>query len=254
MNGNYLEEWYKDFNTGLNEKINYTELIQGYTKVLEYSDLPDWGRPGLYSDLALLYLESGNVEKGLQVLEKAILLGFNDFFILQGAEAYKQLFEREEFQVLYSKMRISQADALELLWIYTEIQRINHDTNMMIIENMNRPDGDFTQIPQVQIPDRTPQSPTIFSARLKLQMWQRFQKEMVLDSDIQRIGHNTSLKLIKNMGDSTYSDDDYMKEIISRQHIQRQFEARITAVRQREFILPPDASTVPEPCPDLGSI
>jgi hypothetical protein len=252
MNGDYLEEWYKLFITPRNEKTIYAELIQGYLRILQDYELPDWGYLGLYSDLALLYLESGDVENGLQNLEKAILLGFNDFFVLQGADSYKQLFEREEFQVLYSKTSISQADAMELLWIYTEIQRINHDANMMIIENMNRPDDDFTRIPQVQIPNRIPQSNTIFSARLKLQMWQRSQKEMVLQSDIKRIDHNTRMKIINNIGGSIAND--YMREMTSRQHIQNQFEARITDVRQREFILPPDVLTVPEPCPELGSI
>ena len=254
--GDISADYYRYFKLVIENKAGLPQLIEQCETMLRTENLPPWMYLGLHSDLSSWHARSKQYEKAISYFEKAVEFGYCDFIALHHTPAYRPLFKNEKFQAIYRKMRISPADMRELYWIYSELQFIFHDTSMIITENMNRPDSDYTQVPQAAISTRVPQSPTILSGRQVVWMAQRYQREMVMASDISRINHNMNRNIIDNMnsGSSNHQSNKMYQIQQSIRMARERAIRRQNAALSRRFLLPEGISFQPEPCPPLGSI
>lgn len=224
------------------------------------SAAPRWVKVLAFSDLAVLDLGRQEVDQGLANFEQAVKLGFNDIFTIRQLTQFQTVFALPRFQEIYGRMKISPADLNELTWLHGEMQAISADTGAMIRDNMGRVDSEFTEVAQVALPTRKPQSPTVEGIRMVLLMLQRYQKEMVAQSDQSRINHQLQMNIIGNMPSGSYGNQDAaLKQAQKTQAIQeslrqaqRQAEQRRQALDRRQFQEPAGLSTRPEPVPPLN--
>lgn len=255
---NYMEQLVQA--SSLASSGDYTQAFSIFQKVLQQSP-PQWVQNCAYSEMSIAYIRQNKVNDCLNALENAVANGFNNFILIHEVPEFRPLFTNPRFQEIYGKMRISEADMKEFYWIYSEIQSVNHETTMLITENMGRPDDQYTAIYPSQIPNRIPQSSTVLALRELLQVVQNNQKANVLQSDMSRISHNMNMNIINNMGGSEDANTRYWKEqekqnkiLNSIQQANQRAQQRQNAVQQRRFVLPANTSTVLQPCPKLGSI
>lgn len=247
-------------NGQLIQNQQYQQALDSYQQILRDPALPQWLRHEVYAGLACACFGAGQPETGLAAFSKAVTAGFNNFIAVHQLAVLKPLFNNPKFREAYASMRISEADQRELYWLYSEIQSVSHDTRMMITENTNRPDDDWTTVPQSAIPARQPQSPTILVMREMLRTVQAMQRNMVRQSDQSRMNHNMQMGVIANYPSGgrpsgSYPGVDPQEKVReSRRQAGLRAQARQLEVAKRQFLLPPGVSTSLQPCPALGSI
>jgi hypothetical protein len=115
-----------------------------------------------------------------------------------------------------------------LFWLKSEMSNLEHDIKMMITENINRLDSDFTETPQSQIPSRQTSSPSVLYARKNVMLMQQIQKTYVKQSDEERIQHNATMGVIN-------SAPDQQAILISKQQAAERADARRKAISQRTY-------------------
>ncbi|MEK7484690.1 MAG: tetratricopeptide repeat protein [Planctomycetota bacterium] len=219
---NYVDYLIQGSQLGSEKK--YDQAISVYQQILQ-SNPPAWAQVGAYYGLFFAYTMKNQTDLALNALEKGIQAGMNDFVAIHDEPAYRVFFQNPRFIQLYNQMRISQADTMELYWIYSEFQAINHETIMLITANMNRKDSDYTEVFQVDIPTRTPQCSTLLLGREYVRYLQNVQKNQVLQSDISRLNHLMQMNIINNMP-SGGTDDPNMAYRKEQQRLQDIEDAR----------------------------
>jgi tetratricopeptide (TPR) repeat protein len=241
-------------------KGSFREAEQVFNQILQKNP-PEWVKNAVFIEKMFMYLQQNKTDEALNAFSQGISYGFNDYLFLHEKPEFRVLFQNKRFQQLYQSMRISPADHAELLWLKAEFQQVNHETTMMITENMGRPDEDYTSVPLAAIPTRVPQSSTILVQRELLNYVQLQQKNTVLQSDISRKMHNTNMNIIGNIPSGTDSTQDYWAQQEKLRKIQesslqanQRAERRRQAIVERRFILAGGTSTIPQACPPLGSI
>jgi hypothetical protein len=188
----------------------------------------------------------GNPAQAIADLQRSAQLGLDDCFFLRG-ETFKALQGQPGMQALVAQVKQSPADFKESVWQLSEVMAINHDTSMMITENMNRKDHDWTQVPQAALPTRPTRSPTLLTGRQFLAALQKYQRSMVMHSDQSRMSHLNSVMVLNNMGSGNNGPSNFDVQQ-SRNRAQQAFLSRQAAVNQRGFNLPPGTSTTPVTC------
>jgi hypothetical protein len=176
----------------------------------------------------------------LTSLDQAIKSGFDDCVAIQ-QDSFADLKSSSDLEDRLALMKISEANYLELLWLKSEMNNLEHDIKMMITENINRLDSDFTEIVQSKIQARETSSPAVLYARENVRLMQQIQNTYVKQSDEERIQHNASMQVIGGGADQ-------QSILISKQKAAERAEARRKAVSQRAFHLKPEASDQLKTC------
>lgn len=249
--------------SNLSSEKKHEEAIAELGKLLAVQGTPRWFVSSCHFTLAAEQLRLGRTDAALDSLEKSIETGFDNYVNLHEVDANRPLFTNERFQKLYARMKISAADVRELFWLKAEIQQTFHETNMMITENIGRQDRDQTGIPQITPPDRPTTSVAVETYRVQLRWAQRFQVNMVRQSDQSRVQHLINQAITRSMPSGGPDDAarrrqmelrQQEEELRSRLAAQQRYQARYRAAVARQFRLPEGTGTTPEPCPPLGSL
>ena len=221
------------------EEKKYAEAIRGYEKFLGSS--PAAMRGAIQFEIASLHAANGNKGVALAKMEEAIRAGFDDCLAVEKYDELKLLKADPQFKTLHAKIRISEADLKELYWLKAEIEHVNHDTKMMITENMNRADTNITAIPQSQIPVRPTSSTGVLFNRQLLRMMHHVQRYYVMESDKARMEHVGTMGVISG---GTSAE----KMLESSRLANHAAEERQRAIHQRKFSLPPSVGSSPRSC------
>lgn len=202
----------------------------------------------------------GNVAGGVEHFRAAVEIGWNDCVAAVTEPGLAALAVSPEYRQVYGRIVVSPADLEELRWIHAERSNIDHDTSMMITENVGRKDGSPTEVPQVLLPTRTPEGLGVPAARALLRLRQRGQLHAVLVSDTLRGSHLSSMAVIGNMGSSPFGGSGFggsgfgfgspaMEAASSQALANSRAATRREAVRARAFCPTIGLSTVPAPAP-----
>lgn len=221
------------------EEKNYPEAIAGYEKFLAQAPKPLHG--AVEFEIATLHAASGDKDRALAMMERAIASGFDDCLAVQQYEELKSIRSDPRFTALHSRVRVSEADLKELAWLKMEIENVNHDIKMMITENTNRLDTGITTIPQSTIPVRETASAGVLFNRETLKMMHLVQRKYVFESDKARMEHVGSMTVIS--GGASYEQVAESSRLA-----ERAAEERKRAINARKFSLPPGAGSTPRPC------
>jgi tetratricopeptide (TPR) repeat protein len=179
----------------LTSNKDYDGAIKGYQALADETSTPQWLKASAYFEIASIKLQQGKKEEGLASIDKAVELGFDDCIAIQ-QDAFAELKGSKEIASRLDRMKISEADYHELFWLKSEMQNLEHDIKMMITENINRADSDFTETPQSQIPSRETKSASVLYARANVKLMQEIQKKYVKQSDEERIQHNATMGIV----------------------------------------------------------
>jgi hypothetical protein len=203
--------------------------------------------------LAGALLRAGEHEAGISAFEQAITLGWDDpHFVC--AWLPREFHTHPRVQAAFAKLHIASVDWNELLWHHMESQAIEHDSSMIITENINRRDDGWTQVPQNAIPTRPTRSCAVLLGRIQLALAQQSQKAIVLESDSTRRNHLLQMQIIRNMpGDESPSANDViLEQQRSRLVAELARQARSAAVAQRAYQAQGDSSR--QAIPPLASL
>jgi hypothetical protein len=223
-------------------KKEYTSAIEGYQKLANSPSSPGWLKAGAYFEISSAKLQQGKPEEAFSSLDQAMKNGFDDCFAIQ-QDIFADLRSSPEIQRRLASMKISEADYAELFWLKTEMNNMEHDIKMMITENINRLDDDYTEIPQSEIPTRETKSSAVLYARENVRLMQEIQKSYIKQSDEERIQHNATMRVINDAVDTEAI-------LISKREAAERADARRKAVVQRAF-QNIDRSNQPKPCSEF---
>jgi hypothetical protein len=188
-----------------------------------------------------LHAGLGNNEQALKMMQQSIDSGFDDCLAVVQYTEWKSLKSNPQFQALHGKVRISEGDLKELYWLKSEIEHVNHDTKMMITENMNRSDTHQTTIPQSEVPVRPTSSPAVHFNRELLRIMHQVQRYYVMESDKARMEHATAMAMISG----STSSAQILESARLADHVAQE---RKRAIQARKFLLPPGAGTELRSC------
>jgi hypothetical protein len=221
------------------DEKKYAEAIEGYEKFLQSAPKPLHGP--VQFEMATLHAGLGETEKALKMMQKSIESGFDDCIAVAQYTEWKSIKSNPQFQSLHEKIRISEADLKELYWLKAEIEHVNHDTKMMITENMNRKDTHLTTIPQSGLPVRPTSSTGVLFNRELLKIMHEVQRFYVMQSDQARMEHVTAMAMIAGGTSQEQILESARLADLAAQERQR-------AIQARKFSLPPGAGTTPRSC------
>lgn len=213
--------------------------------------------------------QKGKGALALRVLGVAISHGYDDYYTLHTDAAWKGRHKDPVFRKLYSSLRMSLADQVELSWLLRERLTIEVETSAMISENFGREDNDLTYVPQSSIPQRLSQSYAVWSQRRWVVLSQMRQRSKVMISDSGRRTHNSIMSMLSTSNLSGRQLQRYRVQLQMRQQMSRLrarslARMRVQRVRNRQFQLPkslkstamflPKGLATLVPCPPLPSI
>ncbi|GAA0946879.1 hypothetical protein [Actinocorallia libanotica] len=218
---------------------------------------PRWTEALLHALLADVCGRLGDVAGGIAHLRAAVALGWNDCVAAVAEPGLAALAMTPEYRDVYRQITVSPADLEELRWIHAERSAVDHDTSMIIAENVGRKDGSPTEVPQALLPTRTPDGLGVPAARALLRLRQRGQLHAVLVSDRLRSSHLGSMAVINNIGGSGFGfggsgfGSPMMEAATSQALASSRAASRREAVRARAFCPTIGLSTLPAPAPGL---
>ncbi|MFE2532090.1 hypothetical protein [Streptomyces sp. NPDC059371] len=199
-----------------------------------------------HAGLAGLAVAREQIEQALSHLDVAVTAGFNDCVALHMA-ALHPLHADPRFRALYQRMRVTQADLDELLWLHLEMHVMSRDARRASIDNISRRDTGVALLPQAPMPTRTPNSVGVLITRIDLAAAQTALQQAATKSDMQRSTGNVSLSVIDDSWDYARARrDGWRADELESQRRQ--------AAAARAFVERPGAGTLLGPCPPLGSI
>ena len=204
-----------------------------------------WWAASVYASAAACLAQAGQVAEAMKALLEAEKLGLDDCWLLRNDPMLKGLHGNSGFRALVQRTRMSRADFDEVIWLVKEMRHILHDTNMMITENVNRPDDAWTMVPMSRVPTRQTRSMTVGLMRLFVGGLQIYQRSMVSRSDQSRLSHNTNLRVI-NRGQGP----NQMVVADSSRRARQRAEQRQLAMRARAY-KPSGLPGVPVSCSSL---
>ncbi|MCB9560058.1 MAG: hypothetical protein H6709_07320 [Kofleriaceae bacterium] len=222
--------------------------LEAYATEAEQGGQPVWAAEALVA-VASCQAGAQQAEDALAHLQRAVALGYADCYFVRTDPGLTSLEDQQGYAAATGQMTLTMADVRELAWLTAEFQTILHDTNMMITENMNRVDGDFTVVPASAAPTRATANQSVAAGRVMLAALQRYQQAMVFQADKQRIEHNTTMAVIDSMGDPSGRDSPRNVQQ-SRLLAQQAAQQRAAAVDARAFSAG-DASTERVRCSDI---
>lgn len=221
------------------EEKKYVEAIRGYEDFMKTAPKAIHGP--VQFEIASLHAAAGNKDRALAMMQQAIQTGFDDCLAVERYEEWQGLKTDPRFKELHARIQVTDADLKEIFWLKSEIQHVNHDTKMMITENINRADTAITAIPQSQIPIRPTTSPGVLFNREVLKMMHQVQRYYVMESDKARMKHVGTMGVISG-GIST-------EQVLESSRLADQAaEERKRAIDARKFSLPPAMDSTPRAC------
>jgi hypothetical protein len=219
----------------------YREAINGYRSLEAQPGTPAWLRAGCEYEIAELYATLNETDNASAALGRAVQLGFDDCLSPRVSEHLAAVLKTPKAAQALAAMKITEADFRELVWLKSEVEHADHDTRMMITENINRVDQQMTEISQAQLPTRRTASAGVLYWRQQLLLMQRAQRKYVQLSDLQRMKHATTMAMI-NGGASQSA----VLESARRARVAA--ESRKAEIHKRAFVLSATPSDQPKPC------
>ncbi|KJY29772.1 hypothetical protein [Streptomyces katrae] len=205
-----------------------------------------WLAAAGHAGLGVLAVLRGRAEQAIPHLDAAVSAGYNDCVGLHAAPI-RPLHGDPRFRALYQRMRITQADLDELLWLHQEMQLTAQEAQRAMVDNIGRLDTGVSLLAQAPMPTREPDTAGVLITRIDLAVTQSAFRQAALQMDFQRSSGNTSLGLI----DDTWDHAQAMRDAW---HAEDQDSRRQRFAEGRAFVARPGAGTVLGPCPPLGSI
>ncbi|MET8543386.1 hypothetical protein ABZW03_22475 [Kitasatospora sp. NPDC004799] len=205
-----------------------------------------WLAAAAHGNLGELALARGQADLAVLHLEAAVAAGFNDCVALH-LPFFQPLHREPRFRALYERMRITQGDLDEFLWLHREMQTAARDAQTAAVDNIGRLDTGVSLLPQAPMPTREPDTPGVLITRIDLAALQSAIQQAAVRAEFQRSSGNTSLSLI----DGTW---DQPRAGLDAWHADELEERRRRAAEARAFVERPGAGSTLGPCPPLGSI
>ncbi|MGA5817561.1 hypothetical protein ACPC54_06840 [Kitasatospora sp. NPDC094028] len=226
------------------------DLAAGFHDVIARAAVlgPDaaWLVAAGHSGLSGLAFKRGQSDQALYHLNAAVSSGFNDCVALH-SEVLRPFHADLAFRGAYERMVISPADLDEVVWAHREILIMSRDATRASVDNIGRLDTGISALPQAPLPTRVPDTPGVLATRLELSAVQTALQRAAIKADTSRASGNVSLSLV--------SDDwDYARARRGAWRADELETHRQQAAAARAFVERPGVSTVPGPCPPLGSI
>ncbi|MFJ7068147.1 hypothetical protein [Streptomyces sp. NPDC101115] len=193
--------------------------------------------------LACVY---GQKDQAVLHFDAAVAAGYNDCVALHAA-LIRPLHDDPRFRSLYQRMRVTQADLDEFLWLHQEMQITVQEAQAASVDDLGRLDTGVSLLPLAPLPTREPNTPGVLAARMELAAVQTAVRQAAVKAEFQRSAGNTSLGLI----DDSWDDDRARRDA---RHADDLESRRLRAAQARAFVERPGAGTVLMPCPPLGSI
>ncbi|KIF05809.1 hypothetical protein PL81_11100 [Streptomyces sp. RSD-27] len=205
-----------------------------------------WLAAACHANLGDLAVAEGDVNRALYHLDAAVTAGYNDCLALH-IPSIRPLHQDPRFRVTYERMRITQGDFEELVWLHREMQIMVAEAREATVDNIGRLDTGVSPLPQAPLPARAPHTPGLLVTRIELAALQTALQQAAAKAEFGRSAGNTSLDLIdgswdhiRAMSDARHADDRDTRR-------QREAEARA-------FVERPGAGAVLLACPPLGSL
>ena len=226
--------------TELTDNQQYREAISGYKKLESQPAAPDWLKAGAEYEIAELYGELNETDNAIAALNNAVQLGFDDCLTPRTSKRLATVLKNPKATQVLARMKITEGDLRELVWLKSEVEHAEHDARMMITDNINRVDQQSTEIPQSQLPTRPTHSAAVLYWRQQLLLMQRAQREFVKKSDEERMAHAATMGVIGGPSQSAVLE--------SARQARTTAESRKAEIRKRAFVPVTTSSDGPKPC------
>ncbi|MFJ8160282.1 hypothetical protein ACIRBY_05060 [Streptomyces sp. NPDC096136] len=205
-----------------------------------------WLAAAGHANLGDLAFAQGDVNRALYHLDAAVTAGYNDCVALH-IPSIRPLHQDPRFRFTYGRMRITQGDFDELLWLHREMQITVGEAREATVDNIGRLDTGVSSLPQAPLPTRAPHTPGLLITRVELAALQTALQQAALKAEFGRSAGNTSLDLIDGTWDLTRARSDAW-------HADDRDTRRQQEAEARAFVERPGAGAVLLACPPLGSI
>ncbi|MCX4985492.1 hypothetical protein [Streptomyces sp. NBC_00572] len=200
-----------------------------------------------HANLSGMALLGGQADRAVAHLEAAVAAGYNDCVALHAGPSLP-LHQGPRFRALYQRMRITQDDFDELIWLHQEMRTAVREAQDATVDNIGRLDTGVSPLPQAPLPTREPHTQGVLATRVDLAALQTALQRAALKAEFQRSSGNTSLDLIDGSWDHPRARFDAW-------HADASDTRRQRAAQARAFVERPSAgSSLLAPCPPLGSI
>ena len=224
----------------LSDSHQYREAINGYKRLESQPGAPAWLKAGSEYEIAELYGELSETDNAIAALDNAVQLGFDDCLTPRTSKRLATVLKNPKATQALAKMKITESDFRELVWLKSEVEHAEHDARMMITDNINRVDQQSTEIPQAQLPTRPTHSAGVLYWRQQLLLIQRAQREFVKKSDEERMAHAATMGVIAGASQSAVLE--------SARQARATAESRRAEIRKRAFVPMTASSDLPKPC------
>lgn len=224
----------------LSDSHQYREAINGYKRLESQPGASDWLKAGSEYEIAELYGELSETDNAIAALNNAVQLGFDDCLTPRTSKRLATVLKNPKATQALAKMKITESDFRELVWLKSEVEHAEHDARMMITDNINRVDQQSTEIPQAQLPTRPTHSAGVLYWRQQLLLIQRAQREFVKKSDEERMAHAATMGVIAGASQSAVLE--------SARQARATAESRKAEIRKRAFVPVTTSSDLAKPC------
>jgi hypothetical protein len=197
-----------------------------------------WLAPVAELKRAEILFGAGAVDEGLAAFEHAIELGFDDPIELAWVLP-TSLRAHPRIVAAWKRVRVAPVDRREQDWLRQETQATFHDGTLMTIANMNRRDGELTQITPPTVPTRLTRSIAVIAGRERLRNALVQQQAKVLASDQSRMNHLISMGMFGPPVSPSEQLHSLQMAKIAR-------DARNEGIRERGRLLKDSASAEPQ--------
>ncbi|MFF5505326.1 hypothetical protein [Streptomyces roseolus] len=205
-----------------------------------------WLAASGHAALAMTALAQGRADLTVRHLDAAVTAGFNDCVLLH-AEPLRPLHGDPRFRALYQRMRVTQGDLDELLWLHSEMGTMVQEAQTAAVDNIGRLDTGVSTLPRAPMPTRVPHTPGVWTARIDFAATQTALQQAAMAAEFQRSSGNTALGLIDDAWEHDRARRDAWDADALDTRRQRDADARA-------FVERPGAGAVLLPCPPLGTI
>ena len=224
----------------LSDNQQYREAINGYKRLESQPGAPEWLKAGAEYEVAELYGELNEIDNAIAALNNAVQLGFDDCLTPRTSKRLATILRNPKATQVLARMKITEGDFRELIWLKSEVEHAEHDARMMITDNINRVDQQSTEIPQAELPRRPTHSAGVLYWRQQLLLIQRAQREFVKRSDEERMAHAATMGVISGSSQSAVLE--------SARQARASAESRKAEIRKRAFVGVTTSSDSPKPC------
>ncbi|GGY57670.1 hypothetical protein GCM10010363_43710 [Streptomyces omiyaensis] len=188
----------------------------------------------------------GLPDQAVHHLDAAVTAGYSDCVALH-TPPWRALHADPRFRVAYGRMRVTQADFDELLWLHREMNLMASEARTASVDNVGRLDFGVSLLPRVPLPTREPQTAGVLATRVELAAVQTALQQAALKAEFQRSSGNVALDLV----DGTWDHDRARRDAWDADDLDAR---RQRAAEARAFTARPGAGTTLLPCPPPGSI